>query len=333
MDHRAPADRVSRSAERRRLLVEVAKLYYYEDLSQQEIARRIGLSRSNVSKMLQSCKELGIVEVHVNEHSFRGREYAEELKHRFALEYIEVIPSSDITDPEVLKDDLGKAAARYIERRLDTVKTFGLSWGSTLYYLVEHLDPAPPLHVDVIQLMGGVGPRDLSVDGLQLAYRLAHKLGGTCTVIHAPLFVQNLEAKKILLEEPEIVRALDAAENVEIAVLGIGSSYPESSALIRAGYVSKQEMEILLKRGAVGNILGRHIMSSGELCDIEMNDRVIGLATEKLDRIELKIGLAGGKDKAEAILGCLRGGFINGLVTDESAAARILSMLYAEEEI
>lgn len=331
MDHRSPYDRVSRESERRQLLVEVAKLYYYEDLSQQEIARRIGLSRSNVSKMLQSCKEMGIVEVHVNEHSSRGMEYAEELKTRFELNYIEVVPSSGETDPEALKDSMGKTAARYVERRLDTVKTFGLSWGSTLYYLVEHLHPQANLHVDVVQLMGGVGPRDLSVDGLQLAYRLAHKLGGTCTVIHAPLFVQNLEAKKILLEEPEIVRALEDAENVEIAVLGIGSSYPESSALIRAGYVSKQEMEILLKRGAVGNILGRHITSSGELCNIEMNDRVIGLETEKLDGIELKIGLAGGKDKAEAILGSLRGGFINGLVTDESAAARMLSMLHQEE--
>ena len=332
MDHRAPDDRVSRGGERRQLLVEVAKLYYYEDLSQQEIASRIGSSRSNVSKMLQSCKELGIVEVHINEHSSRGMEYAEELRRRFALQHIEVVPSSGESDPEALKNSLGKTAARYIERRLDTIKTFGISWGSTLYYLVEHLDPKAPLHIDVVQLMGGVGPRDLSVDGLQLAYRLAQKLGGTCTVIHAPLFVQNLEAKKILLEEPEIVRALEAAENTEIAVLGIGSSYPDSSALIRAGYVSKQEMEILLKRGAVGNILGRHITSSGVLCDIEMNERVLGLETEKLDRIELKIGLAGGKDKAEAILGCLRGGFINGLVTDESAAARMLSMLHEEEK-
>jgi DNA-binding transcriptional regulator LsrR (DeoR family) len=318
------AHKIYKEADRRRLLIHVAKLYYNENLSQNEIAEQISVSRSNISKMLQSARDMKIVEIHINETTTEGIELGNELTRTFDLNFAEVVPFTP--DQEELKTAMGKAAARYLEDRLENSTTIGISWGSTLYQVVEHLRPKPSTRIDVVQLMGGIGARNLSIDGVQLAYKLSEKLGGRCIVIHAPLFVQNREAKEILLKEPEIARAVKAAGGVDLALLGIGSSFPESSALIRAGYISKQETEIIRRQGAVGNILGRQITVHGELCPIEMNDKVIGLDTEGLTKIPLRIGVAGGSDKADVILGTLRKGFINGLITDESAAFKILSI-------
>jgi DNA-binding transcriptional regulator LsrR (DeoR family) len=59
----APAQEgARRSAPRRDLLIQVAKLYFYEGLSQAQIAAKIGVSRSNISKLLQAGKESRIIE-------------------------------------------------------------------------------------------------------------------------------------------------------------------------------------------------------------------------------------------------------------------------------
>ena len=49
-------------------LVKVAKLYYEQDLTQQEIAGRMKLSRPQISKMLTKARRLGIVHISVNDN-------------------------------------------------------------------------------------------------------------------------------------------------------------------------------------------------------------------------------------------------------------------------
>jgi len=310
---------------RRELLINVAKLYYYEGLSQGEIAAKIGASRSNVSKMLQTCKDLRIVEIRIDETSSTSRYLEHEIAERLEIGPVTVVHS--FSDPDETKLHLGKAAARYLESRLKNGLCVGISWGSSLYRLVEAFSPSRVYRVDVVQLMGGLGARDLTIDGTNLAYRLCGKLSGQCHVVPAPLVVRNKSVRDSLLGEPDIRRTLQRALDVDIAFVGIGSSYPEASALVRSGYLSKRETEDLLGRGAVGNVLGRQIDVQGNLCSVTLNDRVVGLNPEELKKIPVVVGVAAGAPKAEAILGAIRGKYINALVTDEAAGLGILSLL------
>lgn len=314
--------KIYKEADRRHLLVQVAKMYYYDSLSQHDIAARIHVSRSNVSKMLQACKEMGIVEIHINEVTSRGLEIEHELKSRFALNHVRITPH--FSDAEELKTHLGKTAARYLNTILRMGMTIGISGGTTLRCVVDQIESTDPPRVDVVQLMGGVGARDISIDGVQLAYALAAKLSGRCTVIHAPLYVQNREVKKILLREPEIAASIESGAKSDVALIGIGSSTSDSNALIRAGFLTKSETKAIQEQGAVGNILGRQLDRDGNICSQETNDRVIGIEIEQFRTIPVRIGVAGGSDKAEAILSTLRKGYINVLITDESAALQIL---------
>ena len=312
-------------AARRDLLIRVAKLYYYEDLSQGEIAAKIGVSRSNVSKMLRACKDRQIVEIRIDETSSTGLYLESELERRLQLAPVTVVHS--FADPEQTKLHLGRAAARILEERLKDGLRLGISWGSSLYHLVEAFSPPRLYRVDVVQLMGGLGARDLSMDGTNLAYKLCGKLNGECHVIPAPLVVRSKSVRDSLLSEPDIRRTLDLALGADLAFVGIGSSYPEASALLRSGYLTRQECAVLLARGAIGNILGRQIDVRGNLCPVALNHRIVGLDPEVLKKIPLVVGVAAGAPKAEAILGAVRGGYIGGLVTDEAAALGMLSLL------
>ena len=315
----------AQEAARRDLLIRVAKLYYYEDLSQGEIAAKIGVSRSNVSKMLRTCKDRQIVEIRIDETSSTGLYLESELERRLALAPVTVVHS--FADPEQTKLHLGQAAARILEERLKDGLRLGISWGSSLYHLVEAFSPPRLYRVDVVQLMGGLGARDLSMDGANLAYKLCGKLNGECHVIPAPLVVRSKGVRDSLLSEPDIRRTLDLAIGADLAFVGIGSSYPEASALVRSGYLTRQECGVLLARGAIGNILGRQIDVRGNLCPVPLNHRIVGLDPEALKRIPLVVGVAAGAPKAEAILGAVRGGYIGGLVADEAAALGMLSLL------
>ena len=160
--------------------------------------------------------------------------------------------------------------------------------------------------------MGGLGARDLSMDGTNLAYRLCGKLNGECHVIPAPLVVRSKGVRDSLLERAGHPAHPPAGRRtLDIAFVGIGSSYPEASALVRSGYLSKEESEALLRRGAVGNVLGRQIDVRGNLCPVALNDRIVGLDPAELKKIPVVVGVAAGAPKAEAILGAVRGKYIN----------------------
>jgi deoxyribonucleoside regulator len=314
---------------RRDLLIRVAKLYYYEGFSQGEIAGKIGVSRSNVSKMLQACKDLRIVEIRIDETSSTGLYLESELARRLDLLPVTVVHS--FADPEETKTRLGQAAARHLEGALKDGLSVGISWGSSLYRMVEAFSPPRLYQVDVVQLMGGLGARDLSIDGTNLAYRLCGKLNGQCHIMPAPLFVRSKTMRDSLLNEPDIRRTLRLALELDIAFVGIGSNYPGANALVRSGYLSKGESGQLLRLGVVGNVLGRQIDVRGNLCPVALNDRVVGLDPAELKRIPLVVGVAAGAPKAEAILGAVRGKYINALVTDEAAGLGILRLLERPE--
>jgi len=308
----------------RDFLVEIATLYYREELSQQEIADRFGVSRATVSNLLRKCREEGIVEIRIRESPSLAYGLESELKSRFSLE--KAIVTHTELDDEHTKITVGKAAADHLAATLRDGLKIGISWGTTLYQLVTHLSLArPPTGTMVAQLIGALGSINPRFDGFELARSLAEKLHGEYRIIQAPLVVGSLELKQMLVLEPRIDEALQRARSVEVALLGIGSNLPGQSALVRAGFLSPEESSAIHERGAVGVINGLHFDAEGRFLDCEWNDRVVGLSARDLLAIPTTIGVATGGHKVAAILGALRGGMLKVLVTDTATAQALLS--------
>jgi DNA-binding transcriptional regulator LsrR (DeoR family) len=113
------------------------------------------------------------------------------------------------------------------------------------------------------------------------------------------------------------------AELSNIAVVGIGPVSADAT-FARFGYLALQDLEILQKQGAVGDILGQFYNMDGKELDVEYHNRLIAVRLEKLKAMPHVIGIAGGEHKVDAIKGALRGRFIHTLITDERIALRLL---------
>ena len=308
----------------RNFLIELAKKYYIEGLSQQEIAKFYKISRPSVSNILKQCKEEKIVEIRIQEtDSSLVRALAERLKNDYGLLSVVVVPTEE--DPRATLSSMGRAAAGLVESKLKDRLTIGMSWGSTLYQLVDSLSVQSVVDVEVIQMAGSLGMTNPSYDGYELTRRLSQKLNGTCRLMQAPVIVKNLELKRLLLQEPMILETMDRMKEIDLALVGVSSDSPEYSSMVREGFLSEDEAEKLFSQGAIGHVCALHYDKSGSILDISENARIVGIDDDTLKKIPEVVGIACGTEKADAILGAIKGGLLNSIVTDEDAALRMLS--------
>ena len=307
------------------LLAQVASLYYEDNSTQAEVARRIGASRSTVSRLLHEARKSGMVEITIHYPWKTSPEIERDLTARFHLRQARVLIGRGRPYEEILRG-LGVLAARYIASILAEGTILGISWGTAVYSTVRALRPDRRLPITVVQMIGAVGIGDPLIDGPDLARLLANVYGGEHRYLHAPLIVEDTHVCEVLLQEPRIRETLSLAHRADIALVGIGSLVPEVSSLLRAGYLDQKALAQLRAQGAVGDICARHYDVQGRVLDIELNRRIVGIELEALHSIEQVIGVAGGEAKAEAILGALRGGHVNVLVMDDAAARKVLAL-------
>lgn len=311
--------------DRTELLASVASMYYEDNLTQDEIARRINQSRSTVSRLLQEARASGVVEITVHYPWKNIPELEQELTARFPLRQARVLAGRGKPYEEIQRG-LGVLAARYLESLLRDGAILGISWGVAVYHTVRAMRAQKPLAITAVQMVGAVGEGDPLIDGPDLVRLLAGVYGGEYRYLHAPLIVADRQTRERLLQEPRIMETLALARRAEIALVGIGAPVAGVYSLLRAGYLSQADLASLRAQGVVGDICARHYDAFGNELDIELNHRVVGIELEALHTIPHVVGVAGGEAKAGAILGALRGGHVNVLVTDDAAATGVLKL-------
>jgi deoxyribonucleoside regulator len=305
------------------LLTQVASLYYEENLTQAEVARRVNTSRSTVSRLLQEARDVGIVEITVH-HLYRTDSALEkELVARFGLRDARVLSGEGRSYRDVLRG-LGVIAARYMEGIVYEGAIVGISWGTSVHSTVQAMQPSRKMPITIVQMAGAASASNPQIDGPGLAMLLANKYGGEHHYLHAPLLVEDARVREALLQEPGIRDTLALARRADIALLGIGSVVPKISSLFRVGYLDRDALTKLQEQGVVGDICGQHFDVHGRTDGIALNRRVIGVDLSVFRDIDHVVAVAGGRAKADCILGALRGGHIKVLVTDDRAARAVL---------
>ena len=78
--------------ERISLMVDIASMYYYEGLTQNEIAQRLGMTRLRVNRLLQEAKEQGIVRIEIVNPITNSAEVAAQLAALYRLRDVVVVP-------------------------------------------------------------------------------------------------------------------------------------------------------------------------------------------------------------------------------------------------
>lgn len=308
--------------EERRQIVKVSRLYYFEGLTQAEIAKKIGVSRPVISKLLNKARESGIVEIYIKDENAHTVELEHQLEKKYGLKEVIVVPAAG-RNPEMVKQSLGKAASFYISKNINGKKSLGISWGSTLAKFVQEYPFEQHQQLKIIPLVGGMGSKLVEIHSNLLAYQLAQKMNTTCSYLYAPAMVENAELKNRLVQSADIAMVLEEGRNVDMAVVGIGNPY-EDSTMTTMEYLKKEDLQSLKQAGAVGDIGSRFYDQSGKQIKHPLNDLVIGLDINEYKQIPEVVGIVEGTHKVQSLKAALRGGFLDVLVIDDSTANLII---------
>jgi DNA-binding transcriptional regulator LsrR (DeoR family) len=315
---------VTMSASRdRTVLVKAARMYFLDGRSQDDIARVIGTTRSNVSRMLAAARAQGVVEIRVHEQVARAEGLEQALRQRFGLAHVRVASFQPGVDAQKAAGDL---AARWLDEALCDGSVLGLSWGTALQAMVSAVSVGRPRSVEVVPLVGGLKTAESLVAAQELVRELAGRLGATYRYLHAPALLRSNVVRQALLTEPVISEVLARARAADIAMVGVGTVGTGSSNEIVDGLgLTGTERRAFLAAGPVGDTCCRFFDAAGRPIRGVSHDRVIAVECEELANIPTVIGVATGVEKAPGVRAAVRGGIISGLITDSSLALALLS--------
>ncbi len=311
------------SQKRTNILADVAEMYYIEGKDQSDIALEIGVTRSMISRMLTEARSQGIVEIKVVRPIHSDHELEEAIKAKFGIESVFVVSMEEMK-PEKILLNLGRAAAEVLKKFLQADLSIGVAWGTAVSATVDAVQLMGEPSIKVVQLVGAQGARNVEYDGHAIVKRLAEKLGGEGYYINAPYLCQTAEIAQSMRETRGIKETIDMGKQINVALLGIGTTEIEYSSLYLSGLLSEEEIEVIRKNGVVGDIASNYFHIDGSPYNDDFLNRMITIRLEDLKRVPVRIGIAGGSIKVNAIIGALNSKLVNYLVTD-SITARLLT--------
>ena len=306
----------------KKLLTKIAYYYYKLELTQNEIAVKLGMSRQRVNRLLKKCRVDGVVEIRIAGFEETFVELEGVIEAKFGLK--QVIITGEAEDSQ-LYDVLGAAAADYIGQSIANQKIIGISWGRTMYSMAQNLplSSGPFPDMKVVQLVGNMGSLNRDVQPDEVTRLLASKLGAVPALLYAPVYMKNKVAKFTLIHEESIKSVLEMmpqCETVFLSVSGINSNYTWLDQTV----IEEDFIKELREKKAVGNICLRYFDEEGKCVDSELHRLEVGIDGETLKNIPNVVCAAGGPEKYQAIYSAIKGGFINTLVTDKNTADFLL---------
>lgn len=295
----------------------IATLYYKDKLSQQEIAKKLNISRPWVSKLLTRAEELGIVKIEIESPILGNSQLEQKLCDKYQLDYVSVIDSSDTS-----RDYLSMAAANYFISQLKPNDVIGVAWGNAVSRFIRNIHPMKFSDVEIVPLAGSFGA---SIDTLPNynVIQLADLTGGKSHLLHFPAFCSSREEYETLIQNPKVQSTLNLAENSDIIITGIGTF--ETSFLTRHEVLSSDELSELKNAGAIGDISLQFLTSDSKPVETELTNRIIKADIFKVcQNARVSIAIAEGAYKKDIIHSVLSLHMINSFFTTKETALALL---------
>jgi deoxyribonucleoside regulator len=298
-------------------LIKASRLYYELGETQSRVAEVLGVTRPQVSRLLKRARAEGIVEIRIVDRTSEASPAAGALRDRFGLQAVHLAPA--LHGPaDVGRRMIGRLGADVLRAAIRDDSIIGIGDGSSVSAVADALDE--PLHetgATVVPLCGGywfTGP------AREPFRRIADAIGGVPQGLLAPGIVDDAATKASLCAHAGVRRILELWERLELALFGIGGPAWTAAAFGAA------TIDELTRAGAVGELLIAPFDLDGRFVADELRSRTIAYDARRLDRVPVRIGIAGGSNKVRPILGALRSGVVTTLVTDVHTAEAVLAL-------
>jgi len=303
-------------------LVQVARLYYDEDLSQKQIADRLGVSRSLIALYLQQAREAGIVRIQIVDPEDTCTDLAASLREATGVKQVTVIPNPRGSHTLTLRAVAG-AAAEFLTDNLKDGDTLGLAWGRTTSAVADLLNPPHSQRTDVLPLMGECGHSGMHSQMNQLVMQAAQRLRAKAHFLSLPMVVSSSRLRDELVSEVGIREVIGRWDQINVACVGIGVVPPVPGMVV---YIGDEHLPRLVEAGAVGDVCGVYYDRQGRIIESGLEDQMIAASLDQLKAIDSLVAVACGEDKAVAVLGALRTGLISTLFIDRDMGEQILAI-------
>lgn len=308
-------------------------MYHENGLTQEDISKRLGLSRPQVSRCLTKAKDTGIVEITVNSPLSRDYEDLEEkLKNALGLKQVviaRVVESSENRKSNPL-EAISISASRFLPKLIKSSKYVGVGWGKTVYKTVLAMEHSKETTGTVfVPLVGSMGMTAPHYQVNSIVDRLAEKFKAESIFINNPAFMADARARDLVMNDKRFSSITNAWKEIETAIVGLGPFFADPRYL--ENELKKDVKKQLVTHNAIGDILGQFFDKDGAICQSDLEYELLGIKIEDLKLVKNVVCLSGGVEKVKGIIAAANKQFFNILVTDDITASEILSILEDNE--
>jgi len=314
---------MSKDDKKQELAARAAWMYYVAGVTQQEIARALGLSRQVAQRLVSSAREMGMVSVKIDHPVTHCLHLAGDIQAKYDLDLCRVVPSANLDD-DAIQQMLAVEGAAVMSQFIseETPQVFGIGSGKTLRSIIDALPWIDRQQHQCVSMIGAIA-RDDSGTRYDVPLKMAEKMQGKYFFIPAPLYADTPEDKAMWVQHQVYQRVTQRAMQADVAFVGIGEVEP-GCPLNAEGFITDAQVAALNARGVVGEMLGHFFNQQGQRIWGETDDLLTSVQLESRTRRKI-IGFAGSERKYPAIRAALTGGWVSGLVTDEDTALKLLA--------
>ena len=304
-------------------LIVAARMYYIDELSQSEIAKTVGVSQAKVSRMLALARRRGIVRISVPEYNPRDEGLERALVKQYKLQAAVVLRRLESQSLVDVRSMLGFFAAPIVSQWVTPSSTVAVAGGRTLRCVVERMHPAKSTaKITVVQGMGNIDETTGSYDALEIGRLLSKRWGSQFLTLNTPALLANESICRQLKAVNQVKNVFERLSKTTLALVGIG--YLHNSIFRERNILREEDIALLDRAGAVGEIMGRFYDADGQECDTPFRKRIIGMDLQALRNTKRVVGVVAGSDRTDAIVAAIRGGLLKALVIDDVAAQALL---------
>jgi DNA-binding transcriptional regulator LsrR (DeoR family) len=306
----------------RRLRLRAAWMYFVEEMTQNEIALKLGVGRVTVVRLLAAARERNEVKITIGDRLAECVEAERLLESRFDVEEAIVVPLSargaDATGP------VAAATGAYVSSLVRANMRIGVGWGRTLVSSLAFMSERNVENLSVVSLLGGI-MKARKFNPAEFAWRFASLFQADCYLMTAPLVVDSAATRQTLIERCGLGDIFELAKSLDAVVLGAAGMGADATAHL-SKFISNADRASLVKAGAVGDVLFNFFDAGGKLVDHPINERVMSVPLDIIKKVPVRVMAAGGANKVQALAGALEMVKPTVLITDEYTAKDVLKL-------
>ncbi|MCI1979371.1 MAG: hypothetical protein LKJ44_06665 [Bifidobacteriaceae bacterium] len=306
-------------------MADVAELYWVRNMKIDVIAKKLGISRSTVSRLLSQAKENHVLEFTIHRERDSSDDLREQLEQRFRVKAV-VVGTGNIHDVARRRLLVGEAASSLLWNMVKSKFVIGVTWGRTTEAISLQLNGKQLTDVQILQLHGFGNTLSFGENYFtEILERFGTAFDAQVHLFPVPAIFDSVETRQMMWRESSVKQILSLRKALDVIVTSVGTPYgPKSSPLFTHGILSEKDIQGMAEDGVVGDVASTFFREDGSTQGIAVNKRSTGLAKNEFLRVPNRIFVGADENKSRALRTVLNSGYVTHLVVDQRTALGIL---------